>query len=265
MKAFWNGLAAIVAAGCMMGQASGQDATPANETAATAVPRVIPAAEFVGEAPLSSITLSPDGKMVLGRYTRDGATRVGVFVLAGGMKAAYMLPPKHDLRWIRWAGNNRILISAATTVSYFESEAEATRVWAVDLVTGKFTAVGGKFSGLEGDDILHVSPEGDWLLIGLQLTPYDYPAVYRIDLATGHRSLVQSARDDVWEWFADDAGVVRGYGALCFCPASRRWPIRARNASTKSGLGNRTAPMAVPSEQRKMPCSTLVRDTACTW
>src|SRR5205085_4839115 len=38
---------------------------------------------------------------------------------------------------------------------------------------------------------------------------YDYPSVFRVDLATRDMKEVVRQRDDVWEWFTDKSGVVR--------------------------------------------------------
>jgi dipeptidyl aminopeptidase/acylaminoacyl peptidase len=63
--------------------------------------------------------------------------------------------------------------------------------------------------GLEGDDLLYVDPTGEWILLSYQRTVYDYPSVSRVTLADNKSQEVVAQRDDVWEWFADDDGVVR--------------------------------------------------------
>jgi dipeptidyl aminopeptidase/acylaminoacyl peptidase len=69
--------------------------------------------------------------------------------------------------------------------------------------------LGLKTEGLEGDDLLYTDPGGEWILLSFQKTPYDRPSVSRVELATNKIVQVVSQRDDVWEWYADEDGVVR--------------------------------------------------------
>jgi len=57
--------------------------------------------------------------------------------------------------------------------------------------------------------VIFVDPGGQYVLLSSQASLVDYPSVDRIDLATGRARLVQSSREGVWDWFADQAGVVR--------------------------------------------------------
>jgi dipeptidyl aminopeptidase/acylaminoacyl peptidase len=72
---------------------------------------------------------------------------------------------------------------------------------------GRF--IGGKEEGLKGDDVLWVDPEGKSLLLAFQQTIYDYPSVYSIDISTNKSTQVVKQRDEIWDWYADDQGVVR--------------------------------------------------------
>lgn len=173
-------------------------------------PRTIPSGEFAKEQFVSGPVISPDGTRIAGRVTSNGEVAVGVFTLDGSAPARLVgLPASTDLRWYRWAGNDRLLISTAKTVAYFGDEAEMTRLMLWDMKTGAATLVGSKDAGLEGDDLLYVDPAGQWVLLSFQKSVYDYPSVSRVDLATNKIVQVVSERSDVWEWYADSAGIVR--------------------------------------------------------
>jgi dipeptidyl aminopeptidase/acylaminoacyl peptidase len=195
-----------------------QNAAPvsAPAQAAAAKPRTIPSSEFAREQFVNAPVISPDGKHLSGRVTANGKVVVGVFALDGSAPPQFVgLPASSDLRWYRWAGNDRLLISMAKTVPYFDDEAEMTRLILWDLKTGASKLVGSKDAGLEGDDLLYVDPAGQWILLSFQKSVYDYPSVSRVDLASNKIVQVVHDRSDVWEWYADSAGVVRtgiGFG-----------------------------------------------------
>jgi dipeptidyl aminopeptidase/acylaminoacyl peptidase len=90
---------------------------------------------------------------------------------------------------------------------------------AYDIPTGEIRFIGKSTEGFEGDDVLYVDPSGEWLLLSIQRTLQDWPSVFRVDLATNKMRQVVKSMADVWEWYADDKGVVRvGAGFL-----ERKW------------------------------------------
>jgi dipeptidyl aminopeptidase/acylaminoacyl peptidase len=177
--------------------------------AAPAKPRLIPTADFARDPLVSGPQLSPDGKRLLGQFQLNGRKVIGIHSFLGEKRIMIGLPTKQDLRWYRWAGNSRILVSIARTVPWFGDEAVMTRLISIDVATKAMTVLGSKTEGLEGDDLLYVDPKGEWALLSFQKTIYDYPSVSRVELATNKIREVVAARDDVWEWYADSDGVVR--------------------------------------------------------
>jgi dipeptidyl aminopeptidase/acylaminoacyl peptidase len=182
----------------------------------TGPPRRIPTADLAARPAISGLQLSPDGLRAIGRVVINGKTELAMHNFAENVPLkSIAIPAKHDLRWYRWAGNGRVLISLAQTVPWYGDEVEATRLVSYDFTTGTARFIGQRSEGLEGDDVLYVDKSGDWLLLSVQKSIFDYPTVYRVDLATGKLDQVVGARDDVWEWYAGDDGVVRagvGFG-----------------------------------------------------
>lgn len=84
-----------------------------------------------------------------------------------------------------------------------------TRLVSVDLDTNDVRLIGRKSAGLIGDDVIHLDPDGKFLLLTLQPTLYAYPSVYRVDLETAKLTRVVQAKENVWSWYADNTGTVR--------------------------------------------------------
>lgn len=213
-----------IAAGLMASAGSAQDGT----VAASAETRQLPydAAVFARSPLLQSPKLSPDGQRLLFSTRRDGKLFIVFRSLADPELKPVLVPEKMDLNWYRWAGNNRILISVSQTVPWFGDEARKSVLMAVDTATMKINFIGHATQGLEGDDLLYVDPSGDWALLSLQETAYDYPAVFKVRFDTGRLSQVQAPFDNIWEWYADNGGVVRvgiSYG-------SQKWTLHYRDA-----------------------------------
>ncbi len=187
-------------------------ATPA--PAAPAVPPRIANTAFAAQALIRDPLLSPDGRSLAIRITKDGRDLVAIYDMTGSTKSTSVALAKgDDLVSFTWAGNGTILISAGMTVPWEDDEAYLTRLVAFDVATGKLHFVGGRTEGLTGDDVLWTDPQGQRILLSYQATIYDYPSVFSVDIATNRSTQVVSPRDNIWHWSADEDGIVRyGYG-----------------------------------------------------
>ncbi|WP_152414721.1 S9 family peptidase [Blastomonas sp. AAP53] len=153
--------------------------------------------------------LSPDGQTILFSTQRQGKTFVVFRGLTESTLQNFALPEKLELGWFRWAGNDRILISVSKTSNVQGEEVRKSYLLAVDTATMKAKFIGQDTQGEEGDDVLYVEPSGEWVLLSIQRTIYDYPSVYRASLETGKMTVVQRPVSTIWEWYADNRGVVR--------------------------------------------------------
>jgi dipeptidyl aminopeptidase/acylaminoacyl peptidase len=204
------------------------DAPAASEPARPAGPPArIPSATFATQPTLRGPKLSPDGLKLLASTTSGGRDGIAIFTLADGTYDSFGEPEKAEIAWYRWAGPGRILVSIASTVPYFDDEARLTRLLAYDLATKKMSFIGRKNQGLEGDDVLYVDPAGVYLLMQIQKTIYDWPSVYRVELATGAMQEIVKPMAPVWEWFADSAGTVRAGMAF----RERAWSLVYRRGA----------------------------------
>lgn len=204
------------AAGQGMAQAPVQvPGTTLSPAAAPAKPDLIPTEAFAERPFMARPRLSPDGKHIAARMNVQGNESLAILSTNNEPPKLIGLGNKKtdpDLRWYRWAGNNTLLVSVGKLVPWDGDEALLTRLMAYDITTGKMTFLGDSTEGLTGDDVLWVDPEGKSVLMAYQATIYEYPSIWRVDIATNRRKLVQSSEDRVWDWYADNAGVVRvGY------------------------------------------------------
>jgi dipeptidyl aminopeptidase/acylaminoacyl peptidase len=178
---------------------------------AEAPPPLIPTSAFAGRSELESAKLSPDGARLAVIVKLEGVSRlVLVDASTRQMVGGYSLGSKIDVEWLRWAGNERIILSLSTPGEFFGAEVQFTRLALVHLGEQWVEMLGGKIGGVTGDDVIHVAEDGSYALVSIQKTIYDYPAVYRYDLVQDSKPVqIQSPRDGVWNWYADNAGVVR--------------------------------------------------------
>lgn len=204
------GVAAVVLA-AMSCPLAAQDAAPAAPGASIeARPAHIPTAHFAGRSQFSNAQLSPDGNQFALETEIDGERQIFTFD-ADTRKATRQFPiGKLELRWFRWAGNDKILISLAQPGRFYGEDVRYTRLVLVHLHERWVEMLGRRNPVVDGDDVIHIARDGSHALVSVQRDIYSYPSVYRYDLTRdGQISEVQRPRDGVWNWYADDAGVVR--------------------------------------------------------
>jgi len=203
-----NGLLALAAAMSMWATVADAQQAATNKPA-DEQPAPIPTAELARLPDISDAILSPDGTRFVFRGRSNGREMVAYRNVNDGKVASFDIPEKVDLNWFRWAGKDRLLISIARNVPYFGSEARQTVLILYDLSTRAPKIIRRDGQGLEGDDVLFVDPAGTYLLLSIQRSIYDYPSVFRVSLPDGKMTEIVKEKEPVWEWYADDAGIVR--------------------------------------------------------
>jgi acetyl esterase/lipase len=170
----------------------------------------IPIEALAAPAYLSDPVLSPDGYRIAARLKIRDKDWVGVWDLRAGPEA----PPRmfeqgeFDVRWLRWAGPNRLLLGIQLQQRLEGIEVTVTRSISLDTTTWRAIALE-TGHGIIGDDVIFVDPAGAYALITTQATADQYPNVLRLDLATGDGTLAQRGIFGIWDWFADRDGVIR--------------------------------------------------------
>lgn len=193
---------------------SAQSAPPLAPAAATeARPPLIPIAALTKDSGISDLQLSPDGSLIALRSQDKDSTSIAILDTATrAVQHRLSIPRKNELAWMQWAGNGKLLFALSAQTIFFGEDARISRLYYYDLTTRTMPFIGKGGMGLEGDDVLFVDPAGEFVLLSMQRSIYDYPSVWRFPLdsnpAKGARE-VQRAVSEVWEWYADNAGAVR--------------------------------------------------------
>jgi dipeptidyl aminopeptidase/acylaminoacyl peptidase len=201
---------------CAMPGAAGEAAaatdTEAPEAPAPeAVPPLIPISDFAGRSSFWDMTLSPDGSMLsFLRREADGVKFIVARPDATKALATFAPAPDNDLEWHRWIGNDKVLVSVSGMGDFFGQQVRFTRLYLLEIASGIFTRLFDKTAAVEGDNVIHIAKDGSYILVTIQKSIYDYPSVVRMDLGPGGKvTTVQSPKEGVWDWYADEDGVVR--------------------------------------------------------
>lgn len=203
-----------VLAAMMLAPLTALSGQPAPSAAPQVRSPLLPTTAFTTRAGISEMKLSPDGnRIALKAVGRDGKTRLAL-VDANTKQAISNLEisAKQELEWLRWAGNHRIVLSLSQVGQIFGEEISYTRLFVYDLTTGGLSFVGKQNMGVVGDSVLHIDPDGAFVVLSMQRTIREWPSVWRFPLdgtaeTTGQQ--IQGPRRDVWNWYTDDQGVVR--------------------------------------------------------
>ena len=172
--------------------------------------------------------LSPDGRRIVARFIQDGKATLVILDADNPDAKAKAIPlGEASIYALSWAGNNRLLLTALGTQQLYGITLPFLRLLAIDVDTSATRLVDGKSRGMLAGDVLYADPQGAWALVASQNRLSDYPSVKRVDLATGEAVVVEKAKNGVWDWYADDKGVVRAGMAI----DGRRWTVWYRKTA----------------------------------
>lgn len=176
-----------------------------------APPPRIDTANFAGRAHFWSAELSPDSSMMSFIRRRGEETQFIISdVNSKRVVRAFASDPKNQFEWYSWVTNDKLLVSVSVAGTFFGDEVRYTRLFLVQVQDGTMTRLVGRTEVVEGDNVIHVAEDGSHILVSIQKSIYDYPSVLRLELVpNGKVETVQNPREGVWDWVADDQGVVR--------------------------------------------------------
>jgi dipeptidyl aminopeptidase/acylaminoacyl peptidase len=186
--------------------------TPALAEAAPApAPAPISAEDFGALPFFSTPEISPDGTRLVAGSVAGGKKAV---VLVDLMAADYRLstiaiPDTFEMLWARWAGNRRVLMSLLIPTRLYGAEIKSSRLVLFDLPSAQLHMLDAKIGGVDGDDIIHVDPQGKYILLSAQRSLFETPAVLHVDLDTRKTRQLVKPYPGVWSWYADSDGTVR--------------------------------------------------------
>ena len=182
-------------------------------TAPSAKPALIPIADFAALPVLRKPLLSPNGHRIAARKVADGKTGLVILDADRPETPVRIIPlgGTGEIYGLTWAGNDRLLLTVLTKRHLYHVDIDLPylRLVAIDVSSGDSRIVDNKSTGFYAGDVLYTDPTGAWALVAGQDYVERYPSVKRVDLATGVASIVEKPRNGVWDWYADQNGVVR--------------------------------------------------------
>lgn len=177
---------------------------------AASLPTRIPIEKLAALPSVNHPILSPDGHRLAARSEKDG--NVSILIIDADhpeAPAKAIAVGKTTIGDLQWAGNHRLLLQVEEIAAIEGEDFPYLRLIAVDVDTGASRVLDPKSRGLYAGDVLYADDTGNWALVASQDDVFSYPSVKRVDLATGNAQLAERARDNVWDWYSDDHGVVR--------------------------------------------------------
>lgn len=180
----------------------------------------LPAETFYQMPLLSNVQLSPDGTHLIALKNVGESTAVMTFELATG-KTFYPTitdNKKFKFNWIRWANNDRILMSLryADGAIGTSNKFSKTRLLAMDakktskMITMVKTRDDAKYASQFQDHIIgRIPAEPDSVLLGVDDEMMGHETVYKVDVNTGKSKLVKKYDSTINGWYADTQGTVR--------------------------------------------------------
>lgn len=183
--------------------------------------KLLPVEAFADQAFFSSPELSPDGLSIAARTTVDGKSKLVIFKVGSKMEPHLYDMGEATIADLNWAGPNRVLLTVGTKTTIYDDDYPIQRLLGIDMVTGTVKLLDKSSTGLFAGEVLYTDPTGASILVSSQNDIYSTPSVKRIDMVTGAVKEVEHARPDVWDWYADNAGVVRAGIAY----SGERWTV----------------------------------------
>ena len=191
----------------------------------------LPTSAFAELPFVEDVDLSPDGTHIAGLFGIAGEQRIMMMSLLGDRSKRVLIavPDQTQVAWIRWVGNDNIIVGLYSLMPVEADRWYISRVIGINRGTGKITRLLWDSGGQNASDVLWIPSDGGTeILIAAQNSIYSnlpdfWPAVYRVDVATGRKRIAERARPNVFDWGADHLGQIR-------------FGIGYRDASTQSTL-----------------------------
>lgn len=171
----------------------------------------IPIETFAALPALTDPVMSADGNHVAALAKADDKTQIVILdANRPGIIERSITLGENNVEDVNWAGSHRLLVTVVASEKVRGGfDFQFLRLIAIDTLTGNSRLIDPDSRGIYAGDVLYTDPGGSWALVASQDDMASYPSVKRVDLATGKAERIEKARDRVWDWFADEKGVVR--------------------------------------------------------
>lgn len=175
---------------------------------------------------MESPRLAPDGAHVAAVINLPDGSAVVSRPTAGGQPVVLFKADNSEMfiNWLHWANNNRLLISVRFPTHTMNPGVGNelilhSRLFAVDAAGGRpvnlYKVSSAGFGATDTgpnvqDSVLDWMPDdGHHILMALSTRDEYEPSVYKVDVDTGRREIVQASMKDVYGWLSDQQHRVR--------------------------------------------------------
>jgi dipeptidyl aminopeptidase/acylaminoacyl peptidase len=189
---------------------------PAKVAPAAVEPSALPAAAFASLPFVEDAHLSPNGKRLVGNLAIEGKQLIAIINLFDRQEKSDQIgvPEGTEVTWTRWVGDDYVLIGLSAQEMVEGERWYINRMVGVERATGKVTKLMWDLNGQNASDVLWIPRDGSHeILVAAQNSIYTgedfWPAVYRLDVANGHKTVVVPGRTGVMSWYVDGTGYPR--------------------------------------------------------
>jgi dipeptidyl aminopeptidase/acylaminoacyl peptidase len=202
----------------------------------------LPAAAFAQPPEHAAVDISPNGRFAAAKLLINGQYMLVIYDLdnAGKVKPVVASPRDMAVRWLRWKTDRRLLVSLEFASRRYGTATVETRLMAMDPDGGNLKLMvpvpKGKDPVQIADKVVSWLPDDpDHILMAFNPDDPSLPRVYRVNVHTAQRTLVEAGEKDIFWWTADQQGNLRiGEGAnnsklletrFFRSPPSRTWDL----------------------------------------
>ena len=211
MKRLLAALSVVLGSALAIAPVSAQEERLVETVASDAPPPLIPTEDFAGRSAFRDFAMSPDGNQLAIERSVGGQAEILLLDAATGeISKRFAFAKKERVDWVRWAGNDKMLLSISTQGAYYGIPVRVNRLFVRDLETDRFFMLDVDERVFWGGDLVHLAEDGSYALISVQSSLRTTPSVYRYQLVPdGEVERIVKPKTGVWSWYADDDGVVR--------------------------------------------------------
>ena len=193
-----------------------QPATPLPTKPALDVSGRIPVADFALLPFISLPRLSADGSILAGMINLRGEQVIATVNLFNNADhpVTVRLPEGTQVADLQWVNADNLLVTLYAQQPVETQSWIVTRLLGVNRKTGKLTKILWDSAGQNASDVVWTANDGSpSILVAAQNSIYEdenfWPTVWRVDVETGKRKVVQKGRPQVMNWYADSSGMIR--------------------------------------------------------
>ena len=185
--------------------------SPAEAAANPAYPELIQTKHFAGRSAYRAFDLSPSGARLAIVHHLAGRQELQI-VNAETLERSgrYSVPINLTVDWIEWAGEEKVIYLLSQFQYWFGTPVRFSRIYVRDIGTGESWPLDVDSRLSWGGEVLHVDADGKTALVSVQDKLRNTPSVFRYELKKGGAvDRVVKHKGGVWDWYADNDGVVR--------------------------------------------------------